>query len=297
MRTVVIGAGGQLGTDIMDTWPADGTVGLLHSDIDVTEPERVLEVLRAHRPDLVVNTAAFHQVDICETEGASAFAVNGLGAMHVASACRELGAAVMFISTDYVFSGDDGRPYIESDAPAPVNVYGMSKAAGEQLVRQRNDRHYVVRTSGLYGAAGASGKGGNFVERMLELARAGKDLRVVDDQVLGPTFTLDLARKLLELAQSGRYGTYHVTSGGSCSWHDFAARIFALTNTPASLSPTTSAEFASPARRPAYSVLENAALRDAGIEPMRPWQEALADYLSRKGTLAASPELAEGRTT
>jgi dTDP-4-dehydrorhamnose reductase len=285
MRTVVVGASGQLGSDIMRVWPAADTSGLAHADIEVTNREQVLGVLRSRHPELVVSTAAFHNVDACETEPERAFQVNAVGAMNLANACRELDAALMFISTDYVFAGDLGRAYLETDAPTPVNVYGASKAAGEQLIRSRLDRHYIVRTSGLYGEAGSSGKGGNFVQRMLELGRSGKDLSVVDDQVLSPTFTYDLAQQLLELAHSGRSGTYHVTNGGACSWYQFAAKIFSLTATNASLSPTTTADFGAKARRPAYSVLCSATLSDAGLHPLRAWPEALADYLHRKGEL------------
>ncbi len=285
MRAVVIGATGQLGSDIMRRWPPSDTIGLAHDAIEITDRDGLLAKLRELGPELVVDTAAFHNVDACESEPERAFQVNAVGAMNLADACSQIGAALMFISTDYVFAGDLGRAYSEQDAPAPVNVYGASKVAGEQLARSRIEKHYIVRTSGLYGEAGSGGKGGNFVQRMLELGRSGKDLRVVDDQVLSPTFTYDLAQQLLELAETHRYGTYHVTNGGSCSWYEFAAKIFSLTGTDASLSPTTTAEFGAKARRPLYSVLENAALREAGVPLLRDWQEALADYLHRKGEL------------
>jgi dTDP-4-dehydrorhamnose reductase len=285
MRAIVIGSSGQLGTDIMRLWPAGDTIGLAHADIEVTDREQVLNVLRSCKPDLVVDTAAFHNVDACESEPERAFRVNAVGAMNLADACRELDATLMFISTDYVFAGDLGRAYTETDAPTPINVYGASKAAGEQLIRSRLDHHYIVRTSGLYGEAGSGGKGGNFVQRMLELGRSGQDLRVVDDQVLSPTFTYDLAQHLLELTHTARYGTYHVTNGGACSWYQFTAKIFSLTATNASLIPTTTAEFAAKAQRPAYSVLCNSALRDAGLPLLREWPEALADYLLKKGEL------------
>jgi dTDP-4-dehydrorhamnose reductase len=293
MRTAVIGASGQLGSDIMRVWPAGETIGLAHAEIEVTDREQVLAVLRSHGPELVVSTAAFHNVDVCESEPERAFRVNAVGAMHLADACRELGAALMFISTDYVFAGDLGRAYTEADAPTPINVYGASKAAGEQLIRARLDRHCIVRTSGLYGEAGSGGKGGNFVQRMLELGRSGKDLRVVDDQVLSPTCTYDLAQQLLALALTGRYGTYHATNSGACSWYEFTAKIFALTGTDASLRPTTTAEFGAKARRPAYSVLCNAALSEAGLPRLREWPEALADYLRRKGELQTNNQQRE----
>jgi dTDP-4-dehydrorhamnose reductase len=295
MRTVVIGATGQLGSDIMRVWPRGDTIGLGHNGIEITDRDGLLAKLREGEPELVVSTAAFHNVDLCEAEPERAFQVNAAGTMYLADACRELGAALMFISTDYVFSGDLGHAYSEKDETTPVNVYGVSKAAGERLVRTRLDEHYIVRTSGLYGEAGSSGKGGNFVQRMLELGRAGKDLRVVDDQVLSPTFTLDLAGKLLELGRTGCYGTYHVTNAGACSWHEFTRKIFSLTGTEASLSRTTTAEFGAKARRPPYSVLENAALAEAGLPPLRAWQEALADYLLRKGEPQAQRERMETR--
>jgi len=285
VRTVVIGATGQLGSDIVRTWSDGETVGLSHSAIEVVDRQHVFEVLRSQAPEVVVNCAAFHNVDACEAEPERAFAVNALGAMNVADACRALGAMLVFISTDYVFAGDSGRAYVESDAPGPLNVYGVSKLAGEHLVRSRLERHYIVRTSGLYGTVGASGKGGNFVERMLQLAGRGENVRVVDDQVLSPTFTYDLAEKLYELVATGRFGTYHITNRGSCSWYDFAAKIFELTGTRASLTRTTTEEFGAKARRPPHSVLASSALQEVGVAPLRPWTEALADYLRRKGHL------------
>jgi dTDP-4-dehydrorhamnose reductase len=288
MRAVVIGSSGQLGSDLMRAWPVGETTGLTHAEIDVTNREQVFDVLARTAPDVVVNTAAFHNVDVCESEPERAFQVNAAGAMNVADACHELGAALMFISTDYVFAGDRGRPYVESDPTTPISVYGTSKAAGEQLVRSRLAKHYVVRTSGLYGVAGASGKGGNFVMRMLELGRDGKDLRVVDDQVLSPTFTQDLAEQLLRLASTEQYGTYHITNAGQCSWYALTKEIFRLTDTEAPLSPTTTAEFGAKAPRPAYSVLANEASQAAGLPAMRPWSEALRDFLEQKRELVTS---------
>lgn len=288
MRTVVIGSSGQLGSDIMRAWPAGEATGLTHAEIEVTDREQVFETLGRHKPELVVNTAAFHNVDLCESEPERAFQVNAVGAMYVADACRELGAALLFISTDYVFAGDLGRVCTEAEPATPLSVYGASKAAGEQLIRTRLTKHYVVRTSGLYGLAGASGKGGNFVTRMLELGRSGKDLRVVDDQVLSPTFTQDLAAQLLRLAHTERYGTYHITNSGQCSWYAFTREIFRLTETDASLRPTTTAEFGAKAPRPAFSVLGHQAASAAGLPEMRPWTEALVDFLRQKRQPAAS---------
>jgi dTDP-4-dehydrorhamnose reductase len=293
-RTLLIGAGGQLGSDIARVWPPERLTQFMHADADVTDRGRLSELIAAARPDLVINTAAFHNVDLCEAEPDRAFSVNATGAMHVADACREAGAALIFVSTDYVFGGSTGRAYTEQDVTDPINVYGVSKAAGEQLVRSRLAEHYIVRTSGLFGVAGSGGKGGNFVERMLQLAAEGRDLQVVNDQRLSPTYAADLAAKLLEIASTGRFGTYHVTNRGACSWYEFARTIFEMAGVDAKLSPTTTAAFAARARRPAYSVLENAALGREGVPLMRRWQEALEDYLRSTGRLVNREQIAGG---
>ncbi len=288
-RTLLIGASGQLGTDIVAAWPADSLIPLTITDIDVTDRARVFEVVAEHKPDLVLNTSAFHNVDVCETEPAQAFAVNTIAVKHLADACAEHNAALLHMSTDYVFSGEDRRtPYAETDAPDALNVYGVSKAAGEQLIRQRLPQHFIIRSSGLFGVAGAAGKGGNFVETMLRLARAGNPITVVNDQTLSPTFTPDLAAKLLELARTGRHGTYHITGSGDCTWYDFAREIFAQCALTPDLSPTTTSAFGAKAVRPEYSVLKNEALATIGLTQLRPWREALTDYLIRKGHIKAA---------
>lgn len=287
MRTLLIGSGGQLGHDLRRVWSGE-LIALSHEEIDVCDRGQTFAVIAREKPDLVINAAAYHRVDEIEEEFARAFAVNAIGAKHVADAARQIGAAVLWISTDYVFDGEKGSAYAESDLPRPLNAYGASKLAGEQLVRQSNPRHFVVRSSSLFGLAGASGKGGNFVETMLRKAKAGDDLRVVDDQISSPTCTLDLARKLQELARTERYGLYHVTNSGETSWCGFAAKIFELAGLEPSLTPISSAELNSPARRPRCSVLANRALQAAGVTPARPWDEALADYLAEKGHLPAA---------
>lgn len=283
MRTLLLGGGGQLASEVLRLWPPESVLALGHAALDVTDREAVRSTVLRLRPQLVINTAAYHRVDECEERVEEAFRVNAYGAKNVADACREGGAALVFISTDYVFSGDKGAPYAEEDPVGPVNVYGVSKVAGEQLVRYACPRHFIVRSSGLYGVAGASGKGGNFVETMLRRAREGQPIRVVADQVLSPTSAADLAAKLYELTQTGRYGTYHVTNGGWCSWYEFAGAIFEEAGLRPALSPTTAAEFGAAARRPAFSALENGALRRLGLAPLRPWREALVDYLRAKG--------------
>jgi dTDP-4-dehydrorhamnose reductase len=290
-RVALIGSNGQLGSDISRLWSTselgrrgDQLIGLVHNDIEVTDEAQVRSVLSGIQPGIVINTAAYHRVDDCETNALQALEVNGLGVKYLAEACRELGAVLVHFSTDYVFGGDTTTPYTETDAALPVSAYGISKVAGEQYLRYlMPEDHILVRSSGLYGVAGASGKGGNFVETMLRFAREGRAIKVVDDQVSAPTSTRDLAATVIEILAKGGRGTYHITNQGQCSWYDFAREIFSLTGQNPDLTPTTSADYASAAIRPAYSVLENTRLRELGIEQPRPWQEALTDYLQLKG--------------
>jgi dTDP-4-dehydrorhamnose reductase len=262
----------------------DELVNLVHADIDVTDRRRVDSVLGGIQPALVINTAAFHRVDDCESEPERAFEVNALGVKYLSEACREVGATLMHFSTDYVFDGKASTPYREDDAVSPISAYGISKAAGEQYIRYLlPEDHILVRSSGLYGVAGASGKGGNFVETMLRFAREREPIRVVSDQVSAPTCTLDLAASVLAIAAKGGRGTFHVTNAGQCSWFEFACEIFAQVGLSPDLAAITSSEFAAKALRPAYSVLSNGRLRQLGLEQPRPWQEALGDYLHLKG--------------
>jgi dTDP-4-dehydrorhamnose reductase len=285
-RTLLLGARSQLGHDILRTWPEGSVTPLGHDRCDVTDPAAVRAAIAAVHPDLVVSLAASHRVDEVEGDPAEALRVNAYGAWLVAREAAAAGAAVMWVSTDYVFAGDAGRPYTEEDVTGPVNAYGASKAAGERLIALANPRHTIVRSSGLYGVAGASGKGGNFVETMLRLAREGRPLRVVHDQVLGPTSTHDLARAMAALAGAELYGIVHATNQGAISWHDFAARIFELCNVAADLAPVASAEYGAPARRPACSVLANTRLAAAGLPSLPPIEDALRRYLAEKGHLS-----------
>jgi dTDP-4-dehydrorhamnose reductase len=280
---LLLGARSQLGHDILDTWPDGAVTPLGHDACDVTDREAVRAAIAAHQPELVVSLAASHRVDDLERDPTEGLRVNALGAWNVAEAAARAGAAVMWVSTDYVFPGDTGQPYREEDAPQPVNAYGATKAAGEMLIRTANPHHFIVRSSGLYGVAGASGKGGNFVETMIRLAREGRPLRVVDDQVLGPTWTRDLAAGMASLAATNAYGIYHVTNQGAISWYGFAALIFRLCGLSPDLSPVPSDEYGAPARRPACSVLANARLATAEIAPLPSIEDALGKYLAAKG--------------
>ncbi len=291
-HVVIIGTNGQLGTDLRAVLGGFRVAGLTHGELDVTDPQQARSVLTDLRPDVVINTSAYHKVDICEDEPAMCFAVNATGPYDLSRLSRELGFTLVHFSSDYVFEGSARSPYREDDAANPISVYGVSKLAGERLVRTFCPRHFVLRTTGLYGVAGASGKGGNFVETMIRLGKSGNPVRVVDDQVMTPTATADLAAAvaaLLEREERGEvpYALYHVTSAGQCSWYEFARTIFDLSGMSVDLSPITSAESGSKARRPAYSVLDHGRWTGAGLRELRPWREALVDYLRAKGHAGA----------
>src|SRR5262245_5362377 len=286
-HVVIIGSKGQLGTDLQPALAGFRVTALTHQDLDVCDVERARSVLRALQPDVVINTSAFHQVDVCEDEPAASLPVNATGPYELARLASELDYTLVHFSSDYVFAGDATVPYRETDLARPVSVYGTSKLAGENLVRAFCPRHFVIRTTGLYGVAGASGKGGNFVETMIRLGKAGP-VRVVDDQVMTPTATADLARAVAALlvADGDRRvapGVYHVTSAGQCSWYFFAKTIFELCGMNVDLSPITTAQSGSKARRPAFSVLAHRKWTQAGFQELRPWRAALADYLRAKG--------------
>jgi dTDP-4-dehydrorhamnose reductase len=289
-RYVLIGATGQLGFDLARTFDLSGTLLTpTHADLDVLDARGVRETLHALRPTHVLNTAAWNIVDAAEQEPQQAFALNSDAVGTLADVCQGLGATLVHFSTDYVFDGAKRAPYTEADAPNPLSAYGASKLAGEQLARERCERALVIRVCGLFGVAKSAGKGGtNFVETMLGLARAGRALRVVADQVLGPSYTLDLARVIWRVIASGYAGLCHVTSGGETSWHDFAREIFRLEGLAPSLTAVTSAEYGARARRPLYSVLAHDTLRARGIPEPRPWQSALAAYLAERRAVSAS---------
>jgi dTDP-4-dehydrorhamnose reductase len=286
MKIAVIGANGQLGTDLCKNLSNYEVIPLLHKDIEVTDITSVKRALEKHKPDAIINTAAFVRVDDCETEPDKAFQVNTLGARNVAVVAQELGAKLVHISTDYVFGGEaepQTAPYTEFDTPVPLNIYGKSMLAGENFVQHLCTRYFIVRTSALFGTTGARGKGGNFVETIIKLAKERHELRVVNDQVCSPTYTLDLARKIAQLVSTQYYGIFHITNSGACSWHEFAREILKLAglNTPVTL--ITSAEYPQKARRPNNAALDNYQLRLLGMADLRSWREALEDYMKRRG--------------
>lgn len=282
MKIIVIGSTGQLGSDLMKTLKLDHqTIGLTHEDIEVTDYNSCL-ILRKYKPDVIINTAAFHKTDQCEEEPVKTFSVNALGTKNVTAISKEIEAATAFISTDYIFDGSKNRPYTEDDIPNPINTYGISKLAGELYTKQ-NPKHYIIRLASLFGVAGASGKGGNFVETMIMKAKKKETIKVVDDMWVSPTYTKDAAttiRKIMQLELP--FGTYHASNQGYCTWFQFAREVFRLLHLKPDLSPIETRQLLTKAERPRFSALRSKKLPKYGIE-MREWKEALNDYLIEKG--------------
>jgi len=285
-KIALIGVDGQLGTDIYNHFKKKGVKleGLRgFRDIDVYDYSLSENVLKKIGPDIVINTAAFHDVDRCEDEALSAFKVNVIGVKNLALICREIGVPLIHFSTDYIFDGEKSSPYVENDYTRPLSLYGISKLAGEQVILYILDRYYIVRLCGLYGHAGCIGKGStNFVESMIKLAEEKKEIEVVNDQVLTPTSTMDVSEKLLELMQTGKYGIYHMTNTGSCSWYEFTCEIFRLMKLNTRVIPISTDQFGAKAKRPHYSVLDNFNLRKIGLTDLRNWKEALKDYIKNR---------------
>jgi dTDP-4-dehydrorhamnose reductase len=284
MKIAVIGADGQLGTDICKA--IDKTnhelIRLTIEHIDVADMGSVTRVLGELGPQLVINTAAFHHVEKCEEETVRAYEVNALGPRNLAKVCNGIDVALMHISTDYVFDGNKKSPYIETDAPMPLNVYANTKLAGEYFVRATARKYYILRVSGIYGKSPCIGKGGvNFVDLMLKLSREREEVRVVDDEVLTPTSTAEIANQVVKMVESdAKYGLYHATAEGQCSWYEFAGEIFNITKPNIRFNKALPGEFAVKVNRPSYSVLENKFLKDQGINVMRHWKEGLREYLT-----------------
>ena len=283
MKIALIGADGQLGFDLLNLLPTEKCRPLFYPDFDVREAQKTRDILQSLAPDVVINTAAFHRVDECEDRPEEALIVNAVAVRNLALICRERNAVLVHFSTDYVFDGRKRTPYVEEDEPAPLNVYGVSKLAGEYFVRSLCRKYFLIRTCGLYGSAGCREKGMNFVELMIHLEKSGRPLRVVDDQWVTPTSTEELAGRILELLGTERYGLYHMTNEGQCTWYEFAREIFSLVGRAANLSPIDSQAYGAKARRPAYSVLENQRAKALGITDFSPWREALKNYLKKKG--------------
>ncbi len=281
-KIVVIGADGQLAFDLIRIFRSDyKVIEARRGDFDITDQKAVEKFIFKLKPNIVINTAAFHKTEDCEKDPEKSFLVNGIGAFNVSKAAGEIGAIIIFISSDYVFDGSK-KGFKEDDLPNPLNIYGASKLAGETLTKITNPKHLVVRSSWLFGIK-QSGKGHNFVDLMIEKARRGEEVKVVDDQIGSPTYTYDLSLKIKELIEKKvPYGIYHIANSGICSWYQFAKEIFRQTKIKIKISKIKTNMSINQAKRPKYSILLNEKLSKANIKPLRNWQNALKDYLKEK---------------
>lgn len=275
MRFLVTGGNGQLGLELQKQLQRGGHqfVGTDHKEMDITDYGVCEQVISKWQPNVVVNCAAHTKVDLCETDVDSAYRINGLGPRNLAVLSNKYGYKMVQISTDYVFSGEEERPRREDDRIGPVSIYGKSKYCGEQMVRNFARRYFIIRTAWLYG------DGDNFVRTMLRLPKTNPLIRVVGDQIGNPTYTKDLAKAIIDLSETEYYGTYHGTCQGSCSWYEFAEKIFEIMKIDVRVEKVDSSEFPRPAKRPKFSMLDNFMLRLQGMDSFRDWEVALRDYL------------------
>jgi dTDP-4-dehydrorhamnose reductase len=282
LKVAIIGVG-QLGSDLIKVF--EDVIPLTHNEIEITDYSSC-EILKEIKPHVVINTAAYHRTDECEINTEKTLLVNSLGARNIAKISSDVGAINIFISTDYVFDGAKKTPYTEDDAPNPINSYGVSKYAGELFTKYLSEKYYIIRVSSLFGVAGASGKGGNFVETMISKAKSEYELRVVNDITISPTYTMDASMAIKQIIEKKLpFGVYHVANDGFCTWYEFAREIFEIANISARLSPITSDEYPTKAKRPKNSALSVEKIKSYGIN-MRNWKEALRAYLVEKGHIS-----------
>ena len=279
MKVLITGVSGQLGHDAAKELTRHGIpfLGVSSKELDITNRDAVRRVMEDYRPDAVLHCAAWTKVDLAEDEPEACMRVNADGTRHIAKACRERGAKLVYISTDYVFPGTGDRPWETGDETAPLNVYGRSKLAGEEAVRALLERYFIVRTSWVIGA-----HGNNFVKTMLRLAETHRELRVVDDQIGSPTFTADLAPLICDMIETGRYGTYHATNEGFCSWAELAEAVFRLTGKDVAVHPVSTEEYAAKAVRPKNSRLSKRSLDAGGFKRLPGWEDALERLLDKE---------------
>jgi dTDP-4-dehydrorhamnose reductase len=285
MRVAILGALGQLGSDLVRAFQnrSDEVIPLDMNDVDISKEFQVSKVIDNIRPEMIVNTAAYHNVEKCQENLVRAFAVNSIGARNLAMLSLKYDIFLIHISTDYVFDGLKRRPYIEKDRPVPINVYGNTKLSGEHFVESIANRYLIMRTSGLYGENPCREKGGmNFVDLMIHLAQNRDQVRVVDNEILTPTSTVELTRQIIKIADNELNGLCHATAEGFCSWYDFAKEIFRLMHIETPLHVASPHEFPQKVPRPNFSVLENKILKDKKLNVFKPWQEALEEYLRVK---------------
>lgn len=277
MKIVITGANGQLGQELVHQLKQTSfsIYSYTKKELDITDGERVQAVIEEIRPDVIINAAAYTKVDLAETQEDLSYKVNGFAQRNLTVAAEKVGAKVCYVSTDYVFDGTSGTPYKEYEVCKPLGVYGKSKYVGEQLTQTLSSKYFIVRTAWVYGEYGP-----NFVKTMLKLAEERDEIGVVHDQVGSPTYTADLAKFIISLIQTDKFGIYHATNSGSCSWYEFAKAIFEESGKNINVNPLTSDQFPRPAARPNYSVLDNQALRINGFTPLRHWKEGLTAFLN-----------------
>jgi dTDP-4-dehydrorhamnose reductase len=276
IKVLITGAQGQLGQELaihLKQEPFE-VFGYGRERFDITNQAQVNQVVDEIKPDIIVHCAAYTKVDDAEKEQDLAFLINAIGTRNIAISSEKYGSKLVYFSTDYVFNGEENKPYTEFDNTNPLGVYGKSKLAGEHFVRDFHSKFFIVRTSWVFGKYG-----NNFVKTMLRLGQEKEQISVVNDPIGCPTYTLDLAKFIIQLIQTEKYGIYHVSNSGNCSWYEFAKEIFRISGLPTSVVPITTEQFPRPAPRPKYSVFEHLALRLNGFPELRKWEDALADFL------------------
>ncbi|MFC3884153.1 dTDP-4-dehydrorhamnose reductase [Bacillus songklensis] len=286
-RILLLGANGQLGTDIhfvFSSFPQYELIDVYRKDLDV-EKDDIRQFFSQVEFDILINCTSYHKTDECEDFPSKSLVVNSLAVSEMAKYCHEHDKVLYHFTTNYIFDGKKNRPYKEDDCANPLNVYGISKLAGEHFISNFHDKYFIFRVSSLFGKAGASGKGGNFVETMIQLGKQGKTIRVVDDQVMSPTHTLEIAKAVFTFIDKkiDAYGIYHCSGEGECSWYEFAKEIFVQLNMDVDLIPILHTGYPTKAKRPVYSVLDNTKINE--IYQMVNWKNSLTEYLYRKGHL------------
>ena len=280
-RMMIIGADGQLGTDLVIHFRSQyDLICLTEREIEVSDIRSVSKAFDTYQPRIVINTAAFNRVDECEKQLLRSYEVNALGVKYIGQFAQKIGAMVVHISTDYVFDGKKGSPYTEEDRIHPLNVYGLTKLAGEYFLANETDQYLILRVSGIYGKHKCIGKGGNFINAVMKQYRHGDKINVVSDEILTPTSTVEICRQLDVMLRNNLKGLYHVTNEGQCSWYEFAQKIFHILKLEVNIQPVSATSFPVVAKRPQYSVLENNKLKDHQLNVMNAWDVALEEFLS-----------------
>lgn len=286
MKIAIVGANGQLGTDLAEVFSSGHEVtGLTHADIEITDIDNVKKVLTSIHPDILLNTAAYNKVPDAEKNPIEAFQLNAIGALNLSKICQDNKIRFLHYSTDYIFDGKKQKPYTEKDLPNPLNVYGNTKLSGEYFALNYCEHSYVVRVSGIYGKIPSRSKGNNFITSILKVAKENPEVKVVNDEVLTPTPTSWIAKNTLELIQTNAYGLYHMSCEGAVSWYEFARTIWDELNIKTPLHTVSVKDFPQVVKRPFYSVLENSNLKNQGINNMPDWKEALLEFLKENKNL------------